>query len=1476
MNTDPSGVVGIGASAGGLKALESLFNAMPVDTGMAFVVIQHLSPDFKSLMDDILQRHTSMKITSAKQGQVIEANHIYLNPPKTELQIQNGRFNLFDHHGKDNFFIPINAFFTSLAEAYGEHAIGIVLSGTGSDGAGGVVAIRKANGFVLAQSFESAEFDGMPRSAVQTNAVDAVTTPSEMPALIANYLENGRDNPETNLIEAEGNYAKVFELLEKKRGIKFEQYKIGTVSRRIGRRMAFLNFQQIEDYEQFCEGNPEEVDALYCDLLIGVTEFYRDPAVFDYLRQEVIPHLVDAADSEIRVWSAGCATGEEAITLAMLFHEAIEKADKDCNLTVFATDVHHESLSHASSGLYLASQMDNLPDALREKYMQRQEDGHMRILPSLRQCVVFAEHNLIKDPPFTRLDMVSCRNLLIYFKPKAQAHALGLVHYALHEGGVLVLGTSEGLGTLAANFQVLSSKHRIYRSVAGNKIHPSHMVQQTREQSTPTGIMPQTARKDPGPSRALLASYDVTLERFAPPGVILDANQRPLHLFGGIEKYLLRYSGRPDADFLSHFDDALKLAVSTSIQRSLKQERPIVSKAVSFHSANRDGRVDIRVEPVTLDDPVETCYLVTFSDHDEPSTETDTNETPVILQPSEVSRDRIRGLEQELQTTRENLQATVEELQSSNEELQAGNEEILASNEELQSTNEELNSVNEELYSVNSEFERKNHELNELNRDHINLLQNLDSGIVYINSRKQIRKFNPAIANIFNLLPQDVGRPLEHIAYNLDNHKQLFRAIDSVLNGGTPQEDKVNSRDGIPLLQRVIPFRDHQGQLDGAVIVYTEISQLVSLQYRLDMAMRASRFIWWEWDIKSDNLPIHSAEWCILGYDCNVLANTGTDWLEMVHPDDKEAVNQSLMDCLEGKRDIWEAEHRFRDKKDEWRWVQNHGQVVQRDKDNKPIKMVGTTQDIHARKKAEIALKDSESLLRKLKDRYEVALAAAAAGVWEWDTQTDELYLDVSSKELLGLQNESRTLYFSDWLGRVDERNRDSIAARLRSASRNLEPFELRCRIDYTGNSFKYVRLIGKFYQEEHTTLAVAVLFDTSTEIAEQKVRSELQQQLIAQQKFELLGNLAGGIAHDFNNILAIINGYAEAINRESSGTDSNSEHDSEKIQKACMRGKDLIDRLLKFSRSENQEDEKVDLVSTSSEAIKLAESSVPKNIEVTFNSSEEIFWINASSVLINQIVINLISNAVQAIGDDRGLIAVTIDKANLNKKDCKKYGLSERVDYLTLTVRDNGPGIPEDMLLRIFEPFYTTKPVGLGTGLGLSVIQGIVSSHGGHVAAYNHADGGAVLRIYWPLFSDNQEDTSIIDDQIKSPGNEIEFNTKQIVVIDDESEVAKLMHAYLSEYGFSVASFTDSRKALEHLAYFYESTEFIVTDQMMPGVTGLELIAKARRLGCHAPALLLSGFGFNMPEIDQTKLQPLIVRQKPVSMEELITMMGK
>lgn len=829
-------IVGLGTSAGGLGALEQFFSQMPLNPRIAFCVVQHLSPDYKSHMVELLSKYTPIPVHQATDGATVEGGNIYLLPPKKNMTIFKNKLYLVDYDRSHGLNLPIDILFESLAKNSKNHAIACVLSGTGSDGTRGIRAIKEHGGMVLAQD-DSAKFDGMPRSAVNTQLVDYIASPEQMTEIILRYATHQSPivarTPNHKGESHEALIDKVLAILHDQNNVDFSGYKPNTLVRRIERRMNLFEIDHLANYIMYLQKSPTERRILVKEFLIGVTRFFRDAEAFEHLQMEVIPSLLSgrARRDQVRVWAPACSTGEEAYSLAILFQDYMERSGHFVDVKIFATDIDRDALNQAGQGIFPESVLADIPVNLLERYFIKQGEQY-EILRSIRSMVVFAYQNLITDPPFSRIDLVSCRNVLIYLNTEVQNRILATFQFSLKQGGYLFLGSSESLGDRGGDFIIENAKWKIYR-YQGN-YRPA-----TIPQTIP--IKDKEAQKERGISSFKNADYanpapmdwrrsDPILrslvEQMLPPCVVVDESMNLVHAFGDVSAYLRPPIGyQVNLHLMNMLPEELVTPLSTAIHRTLREEVDITYRQVRLGDDEQSHFITLTTRLFWQRGNQHKFVLVSFHEEDLPTPEPANDGTDVPYTLSDSITQRIFNLEQELQFTRENLQATIEELETSNEELQATNEELMAANEELQSTNEELESVNEELLTVNNEHQIKIRELGALNDDVNNLIKSIDIGTVFLDADLKVRKFTPTAQESINLMEQDIGRPISHFAhqfvdFDLDAH--VNQAMEALVS----DEYEVQHKDGRWLLLRIAPYRTHANQITGVVMTMVDITDL--------------------------------------------------------------------------------------------------------------------------------------------------------------------------------------------------------------------------------------------------------------------------------------------------------------------------------------------------------------------------------------------------------------------------------------------------------------------------------------------------------------------------------------------------------------------------------------------------------------------------------------------------------------------------
>jgi two-component system CheB/CheR fusion protein len=864
----PFPIVGIGASAGGLEAFTHLLAALPPDTGMGFVLVQHLDPDHQSALTQILSRATSLPVREITNDEVVQANHIYVIPPDTNLSIAGGVLKI---RARERSRVPhrsIDAFFESLALDQRERAVGVVLSGTANDGTIGLEAIKAEGGITFAQD-NSAKHDSMPRSAIAAGCVDLVLSPADIARELARIAGHPYVAGQPLLIGAEGGgtlatgqdargasngYRRILSLLRTHSGVDFSLYKPTTIGRRIARRLLLSKQATLSDYAGFLRGNAEEIDALYSDVLIGVTSFFRNPETFDVLERKIVPELLrQRGDDPLRFWVVGCSTGQEAYSIAMTLVEAAEKAARMRKLQIFATDVNDALLEKARRGLYAKSLVADITPLRLRRFFVETEGGY-RVSKTLRDMVIFARQNLIADPPFSRMDLVSCRNLLIYLEASGQKKAIPSFHYALKPGGYLLLGASESVGSFTHHFDPTDRKHKIYVKKPASILALHLPDKEDRDEAAvprPRAAIERPGAQPPeGPRGELNAQREadrITVSQFAPAGVLVNSELQVLQFRGATGAFLEPPTGKPSFDVLKMARGGLMLPLRSAINQARKQNKTARVENVGVKRSGKTHRVNLEVIP--LKNLRERCFLILFEEVQRTSggrASLDAEPARADRAPGDEKSKRIAELETELSETREYLQSMQEQLETANEEFQAANEEVQSANEELQSSNEELEtskeeleSTNEELTTVNEEMSNRNVELNRLNDDLVNLLTAGRVAIVLLGRDLGIRRFDPQAEKQFALLAGDVGRPIGHIRHELVLGDATRTPLDldglcaEVVSIGREQDREVRDTGGRWYSLRVRPYLTLDNKVDGAVIVLVDIDTLKRSQQAL-------------------------------------------------------------------------------------------------------------------------------------------------------------------------------------------------------------------------------------------------------------------------------------------------------------------------------------------------------------------------------------------------------------------------------------------------------------------------------------------------------------------------------------------------------------------------------------------------------------------------------------------------------------------
>ncbi|MES2356434.1 MAG: chemotaxis protein CheB [Pseudomonadota bacterium] len=836
-------IVGVGASAGGLEAFGQLLQHLPADIGMAYVLVQHLAPNYPSALTDLLRHETSMPVTTITDGMKVQPNHIFVIPPNTTLALHYGVLHLMPRTNKRGQHLVIDYFFRSLAEDQGSKAIGIILSGTASDGVLGLKAIKAEGGITFSQDQESAKYDGMPHSAIVAGCVDFILSPEKIAqelVRIARHpygLVRARSTePIEGLGQNEEGFNKIFILLRRHSGVDFTYYKQSTIQRRIKRRMVLNRLEKLSDYIRLLQENLQETDALYNDILINVTSFFRDPESFDFLRQQIFPSLFEdpMTDKPLRLWVPGCSTGEETYSIAISLLEHMGDNAISRPIQIFSTDIDERAIDRARAGIYPEAITEDVSAERLRRFFSKVDSGY-QINKHVRDMCLFARQNVIKDPPFSKLDLISCRNLMIYLGPVLQKKALSLFHYALKPNRFLFLGSAETIGESADLFKLVDQKHKLYAKKSITTPLQLDLSPPAMHGLIATHPIPNSNEKLKLPSLnngTLQETVDrLVIKRYSPPGVVINDQMEILQFRGQTGTYLEPAPGDASLNLVRMAREELLPELHSATTQAIKDNLAVRKEGVHLKLNGKPTQINIDVTPIKLQDGAERNFLVLFETIAEAVTDGIQRKSRRRKESTEVAVE-VTELKHELAVTKEYLQSVIEQQETTNEELRSANEEIQSSNEELQSINEELEtakeelqSVNEELATVNDELEGRNIELSQLNDDLSNLIHNINIPIVFVGSDLRIQRFSPPAEKTLYLIPGDIGRPIGNvkpIIPGIDMHQIVKDVIDNI----TPQVMEGQSNEGRWYSMRVRPYKTADNKIDGAVIAFIDIDEI--------------------------------------------------------------------------------------------------------------------------------------------------------------------------------------------------------------------------------------------------------------------------------------------------------------------------------------------------------------------------------------------------------------------------------------------------------------------------------------------------------------------------------------------------------------------------------------------------------------------------------------------------------------------------
>ena len=1488
-------IVGIGASAGGLEAFTQLLGALPLDTGMGFVLVQHLDPEHDSALTQILSRATSLPVREIENNDTVLPDHVYVIPRDKNLRIVDGVLKMEPRPKTRTPHRPIDTFFESLALDRRERAVGIVLSGTATDGTLGLEAIKAEGGITFAQD-HSAKHDSMPRSAVASGSVDVVLSPAEIAKELARYAkhpfvagqwpltlkESGRptspggdrvtsttrrstekssatsdgdiasdEGPGRNEDEA---YRKVLQLLRNHSGVDFWLYRSSTIQRRIARRVVLSGQSTVSDYAAFLRGNAKELETLYSDVLISVTSFFRNLETFEVLETKVLPELLkEPSDQPLRCWVLGCSTGQEAYSLAMALVEAAEKVPRMRKLQIFATDLNEALLNKARHGLYAKNLVEDIsPQRLRRFFDE--EDGGFRIKKSLREMVVFARQNLIADPPFARMDLISCRNLLIYLEPGLQRKAIPTFHYALKPGGILLLGASESVGTYTDLFEPVDKKHKIY-SRKGTTVSaigltlPRERTLKTFE--TTPAVTQKAARTGlPPVHRELDAQREadrITLTQFAPPGVLVNAELQVLQFRGQTGAFLEPPAGKASFDVVKMAREGLTLPLRNAIAQARKENKPVRKSGVRVTRNGATRTVSVQVIP--LRNLNERTFLILFEEGGKAAGRVAIDAPPAGKRPNEKRSGRSRELETELAETRDYLQSVQEQHEVANEELQAANEEVQSANEELQSLNEELEtskeeleSANEELTTVNEELQNRNVEVNRLNSDLVNLQTSAKLSVMLVGRDLAIRRFSLQAEKQFDLLTSHLGRPIGSLRHGLrtsddgvmpENRQAEEVSLDlasvaaDVIEDVAEQEQEVIDRDGRWHSLRVRPYMTHDNRVDGAVIVLVNIDAIK----RSEQAIAAAR------DYADGIVETVREPLLVLDHELHVeRANRAFYRTFRVTPG--ETIGRLVYELGNHQWDI----ARLRELLDA---VATHESSIEDFEVEHDFESLGRRSMLVSARRLDPGQPGNHRILVAIEDATERRSAAAARSTLAAIVESSDDA--IVSKNLDGIisswNHGAETLFgYTAWeaVGQhisfiipVERRSEeDEVLARIRRGE-SVDHFDTE-RQTKDGRRINVSLTISPIRNAAGQIIGASKV---ARDITERKLlenslrRHSLDLSEEANRKNEFLAMLG----HELRNPLSALASALEILGHMPDENDRRRELRS-MMTRQTKRITTLLDQLLDIARVISSKieitKERVALAGVVRAAIEGANPLIEaqKHQLILQLAPDRDTMLLGDPIRLTQVVENLLTNAAKYT-DPGGEITVTVDSDD---------------ETVRIAIKDNGIGMSADLIPHVFEVF-TQAPRTLdrskgGLGLGLPLVQRIVELHGGVVTATSPGPGqGSEFVVTLPRVHERRSADRREREAAAFRASDI--RPRRILVVDDEEDARETLAALLEADGHETLAVGDGEAALKAVGTF--EPEVVLLDLGLPEPDGYEVARELRDKHAEKNILLVAVTGY-------------------------------
>lgn len=1320
-------IAGIGASAGGYDALKAFFTGMPGEPGISFVIVQHLSRDYKSLTNEFIARHTAMKVQRVRNHETLRPNYIYVMPEDRMLEINDGHFETVKT-GEEKVSLAIDIFFHSLAAHYREKAIGIVLSGTGTDGSRGIQSIKEKGGLVMVQEPASAGFDSMPAAAIASNHPDYVLPPEQLAGRLLQFIQSTEVIKEEAMEDAAaGNDKMIRDIIEQVSDfsrVNFKNYKTTTISRRIEKRVKINHLKNVAEYHQYTLNHPEELLVLYHDLLIGVTRFFRDTEAFQALYDTVIPQLCQSrpAYETLRLWVIASSTGEEAYSIAMLLDEYMRKHEIDLNYKVFATDVDNKALAVARAGRYGDNiEADVSPERLK-KYFEK-TGGIYEVKKALRKKVIFSRHNILGDPPFIRLDLIACRNLFIYLKEGVQKRLLRNFNYALKPEGWLFMGSSEVLASVDNLFKTVSGKHKIFQNTSPGKYRPQ--VTDPGSMSAPFHPLARFLKTSHSRVRPLERYADIIIDMSLPPCVLIDSSDAVVYTGGAVDRYLHLPRHRADLSLYRLAGEDLALLFRKGIRRIRERENAVLFKGMVILNDTAEYQVSIGFEAVrqSLTGNENGLILITFRDHrHKPETR------PVMKNISQeaYSRPEVAALEKALKMTKKELQYTVAELETINGELQASNEEILSGNEELQSTNEELQSSNEELHAVNAELKDRIEEVTNLHNDLNNLFINTHVAIIFLDNQMNIRNFTPAARQYFNVGKNHIGRSLNSLNHDF-GYDQFREDAGEVFKKMDPVEKEIRDNKGRYFMMRIVPYQTEEVRLEGIVITLVDITQLKKARVEEQKAVDS---------LKQRTLELEKSE-----QNYRSLVNSTPDMVARYDNEGRHLLVNKAMEEMTGfkesqllKKKVTEVNspgdprqfHTMIKKVFEERNVLDYyfcsttgsgtrhfycKLIPEYGSENKAVSsVVSITRDISTLRQYEEKLLKSQRNLQSLVDNTPDVIA-------RFNRDLVCTFMSPGARNLIGRKAGSGDGAFIRNLSfpcDVAEQLNGYIVKVFKTGQ------EVEKELQFTFNNVRrdvLVKVISEKPAGPGIPASVLVIITDVTLLKEKEAEIRAQKENLERSN-EMLDNLIHTIAHDFRSPVSNMKMLATLMER--SGSPEENEKFIEVLKKSVYQLDDKLAGLIKIVESQfNIQDIVEDLsfqevLKDISEEIQLEQQGVHAKMTTDFKQGE----VRYIKGYLRSIMQNLISNALKYRQKDKPLqIEVITERSG---------------GFVLLSVKDNGIGIDlKKNRNHLFKPFKRFCDIQEGKGIGLHIVKTMVARNGGKILAESQPGNGTTFKVY-------------------------------------------------------------------------------------------------------------------------------------------------